>query len=93
MKLHVKYTAQLRTVMQRAEETVELPAASCLADLAKALAEQNPAARTHLLSGRGELNACLLIVVNEMAVAAADAATVELRDGDVILLLPPIAGG
>ena len=93
MKLHVKYTAQLRTVLERTEETVELPQAGSLADLLLRLAEQNHSAQPHLLSTSGKVNPCLLLVVNNAAVAAADAPSLQLKDGDVVLLPPPIAGG
>lgn len=93
MNVQVKYTAQLRSVLQRAEETIELPAGASLADLTLALAKENPAARAHLLSSGGQVNTCLLIVVNNVAVAAADAPATRLSAGDVVLLLPPIAGG
>ena len=93
MKLHVKYTAQLRAALQRPEDVVELANTSCLSDLLTHLAELHPAGRPHLLSGAGQINACLLVVVNKSAVAAGDAASVQLHEGDVVLLLPPIAGG
>jgi len=93
MKLQVKYTAQLRTALERSEETAELPEGSSLADLLQHLAEQNPAGRPHLLSGAGRVNASLLVVLNDAAVSAADAVSRQLSDGDVVLLLPPIAGG
>ena len=93
MKLHVKYTAQLRAALQRAEEVVELPAASRLSELLTHLAERHQAGRPHLLSGSGQVNACLLMVVNENAVSAGDAVSLQLNEGDVVLLLPPIAGG
>ena len=93
MKLTVKYTAQLRTALNRAGEVVELPKGSSLSDLLQHLAEQNPAGRIHLLSGAGQVNACLLMVVNESAVSAGDAVSRQLNDSDVVLLLPPIAGG
>lgn len=93
MKLKVKYTAQLRTALKRTEEEVELPAASSLSSLLQHLAEQNSAGRPYLLSAAGQVNACLLMVVNESAVAAGDATTRQLNDGDVVLLLPPISGG
>ena len=93
MRLHVKYTAQLRASLQCAEQVVELPAASRVSDLLMHLAEQHQAGRPHLINGAGEVNASLLIVVNDSAVSARDAVSVQLNDGDVVLLLPPIAGG
>lgn len=93
MKLRVKYTAQLRTALERTQDVVELPEASSLSDLLVHLAEQNQTARLHLLNAAGQVNPCLLLVVNESAVAASDASARKLKDGDVVLLLPPIAGG
>jgi molybdopterin converting factor small subunit len=93
MKILIKYSAQLRTALQLAEETVELPAAARLSELLLHLAERHEAGRPHLLNAKGTFQASLLIVVNESAVAASDAAAWRLKDGDVVLLLPPIAGG
>jgi molybdopterin converting factor small subunit len=93
MKLLVKYSAQLRTAMQRAEEVVDLPPASRLSELLMHLAELHDAGRPHLLNAKGNVQVSLLVVVNESAVAANDAAEWQLNEGDVVLLLPPIAGG
>jgi molybdopterin converting factor small subunit len=93
MKLRVTYTAQLRTALERTEDFVELPEASSLSELLVHLAEQNQAARLHLLTAAGQVNPCLLLVVNEAAIAASDATSIVLKDGDAVLLLPPIAGG
>jgi molybdopterin converting factor small subunit len=93
MKIQVKYSAQLRTALQRAEEDLELPPDSRLSELLLQLAERHVAGRPHLLNAKGTFQASLLIVVNESAVAANDAAGWQLKEGDVVLLLPPIAGG
>jgi molybdopterin converting factor small subunit len=93
MKLRMKYSAQLRTALQRGEETLELPDGSGLAAVLEHLARTDDAARPHLMSPAGQLHASLLIVVNDAAIPAREAASHLLRDGDTILLLPPIAGG
>lgn len=93
MKLLVKYSAQLRTALKRAEEVIELPSASRLSELLLHLAERHQAGRPHLVNAKGNVQASLLVVVNESAVAANDAAAWQLNEGDVVLLLPPIAGG
>lgn len=93
MKLKVKYAGQLRTALQRAEETVDCPDGTTLADLIANLARRADAGRPHLVNEAGEARASLLVVVNESAVSARDASTVRLSDGDVVLFLPPIAGG
>jgi molybdopterin converting factor small subunit len=94
MKLRVQYTAQLRTAAGRPEEDIELPEGSTLAALLLHLAERlDEAAVAHVMAPEGHIRKGLLLVVND-AVASADTAhTTVLRPGDVVLLLPPIAGG
>ena len=93
MKVRVQFTGQLRTALGRAEEEVDLPEGSSVAELLKFLARELEGAAPHLLAGSGQLQHGLLTVINEIAVAAPQAAGVKLRSGDVLTLLPPIAGG
>jgi molybdopterin synthase sulfur carrier subunit len=94
MKLRVRYTAQMRTVVGRSEDEIELPEGSSLAHLLIHLAQQlGHEAHCHLLSGGGEAHCSLLIVVNDSAVASHQTSTTALHPGDVVTLLPPIAGG
>lgn len=93
MKLRVQYTAQLRTATGRPEEVVELPEGSSLAALLGHLAANLDGAASHLLSADGQAHRSLLIVVNDSAIASHHAAATLLRTGDVVTLLPPIAGG
>ena len=50
-------------------------------------------AATHLVTASGQMQCGLLIVVNDAAIASHQASTLILRTGDVVTLLPPIAGG
>jgi sulfur-carrier protein len=93
MKLRVQYTAQLRTAAGRPEDEVELPEGSTLAELLAHLASKLNGAAPHLIAEGGRTPRSLLIVVNDVAVPAHAAATTLLAPGDVITLLPPIAGG
>jgi MoaD family protein len=90
----VQFSAQLRVLVGASEERVELPPGSTLAELLAQLAARHAEAAPHLLTTEGkQIRPSLLLVVNDRAVAIDDAATVLLRDGDVVTLLPPIAGG
>jgi molybdopterin synthase sulfur carrier subunit len=94
MKLRVQYTAQLREAVGRPHDELELPEGSSLADLLRQLAVQmDEAAAAHLIAPGGRLRPSLLVVVNESATSIHVAAATVLRHGDVVLLLPPIAGG
>jgi molybdopterin synthase sulfur carrier subunit len=94
MKLSVQYSAQLRTAAGRQQEEVELPDGSSLAALLKHLASRlDEHAAAHLIAPGGSIRPSLLVVVNDSAAPVQLAASTELRHGDVVLLLPPIAGG
>jgi molybdopterin synthase sulfur carrier subunit len=94
MKLRVQYTAQLRTATGRSEEEIELPEGSSLAGLLAYLAARlGPEAATHLVTARGDKQPALLVVINNSSTAAQQAADTILHTGDIVTLLPPIAGG
>jgi molybdopterin converting factor small subunit len=94
MKLRVHYSAQLRAAVGRPHDELDLPDGSSLAALLDGLIGQlDSAARTHLIAPGGGIRPSLLIVVNDAAAPVHAAASTELQDGDVVLLLPPIAGG
>jgi molybdopterin converting factor small subunit len=94
IKLRVQYTAQLRTVIGRHEDEVELPPGSNVAGLLDHLASAlGDGAAAHLVAPGGQRPRNLLVVVNDSAAPAYVAAHMLLKNGDVVLLLPPIAGG
>ena len=93
MKVRVQYTAQLRTALGRPEEEVELSDGTNLAELLAHLAGKLDGAATHLIGADGRVHRSLLVIVNDAAIGSHDAASATLRCGDVVTLLPPIAGG
>jgi MoaD family protein len=93
MKVRVQYTAQLRTALGRPEDEVELREGSNLAELLEHLTVKLDGAAAHLVSADGRIHRSLLVVVNDAALPSHDASNTRLRSGDVVTLLPPIAGG
>jgi molybdopterin converting factor small subunit len=93
MKLRVKYSGQLRSATRCGEEEVAWMADGTLAELIAHLAARHAAGRPHLLGDAGHIRPSLLIAVNETAIAASEANAIRFQDGDVVWLLPPIAGG
>ncbi len=93
MKVTVHYTAQLRTVVGEASDTVELPEGCSLLDLLVRLASIRAEAAPHLVAESGAARPSLLCAVNDAGVSARESATKSLHDGDIVTLLPPIAGG
>jgi molybdopterin converting factor small subunit len=94
MRLRVQYTAQLRTAVGRSEEEIELPEGSNLAELllqvASALCRD---AAGYMLTSSGQLQPSLLVSLNNGAISTREAGDVLVNSGDVVMLLPPIAGG
>lgn len=93
MKLRVQYMAQLRTAIGQSEEEIELPDGTSVAGLLIQLARTHSATKSHFVTESGDARPSLLIVLNNSAVSARDAATTALHSDDVVTLLPPIAGG
>jgi molybdopterin converting factor small subunit len=94
MKLRVQYMAQLRTVVGRCEESIELPDGSSLAALFSHLAAAHGGrSEPHLLAANGQAQSGLLVVVNGTAKPVREADVTVLCAGDVVVLMPPIAGG
>jgi len=93
MKVRVQFGAQLRTAVGRPATDVELPEGSTVSTLVEQLAAQVDGAAPHLLAAAGQTHKSLLIVVNNAAVCSTRLTATELRGGDVVMLLPPIAGG
>jgi molybdopterin synthase sulfur carrier subunit len=82
MALHVLYFAGLREAVGLAEETVELPeGVRTVGALADHLARRHPAYR--------DRRAHVRIARNEAFAGDDD----PLADGDVVALIPPVAGG
>jgi molybdopterin converting factor small subunit len=94
MKLRVEYTAQLRTAAGRLADEIELPTGSSVGELLRHLASHlGDGAAPHLLTSEGHAPRSLLIVINDKAAPAHEAAQRQLHPGDTVLLMPPIAGG
>lgn len=92
MRIAVRYMAQARHAVGRASEQVELAGPCTLAEFLRqhALAQGEPLRRL-LLGDGGELQTTLLIFVGDRQVGPGQ--PVPLRDGDVVTLLSPMAGG
>jgi molybdopterin converting factor small subunit len=94
MIVRVQYMAQLRDAVGRADEVLEIPEGSSLGSLLVHLADRHGRdASPHLLAPDGKPQRSLLTVVNNLAVSPPSAGTTLLKPGDVVTLMPPIAGG
>jgi molybdopterin converting factor small subunit len=92
MKVAVKYLAQVRQAAGCPAEAVELEGGCSLGELVRRLAERHGDPLRRLLLGpAGAPHDSLLLFVGEEQVRCESGR--ELRDGDVVTVLTPMAGG
>ena len=59
----------------------------------QSLAEQHPATQSQLFSGDGQLNRYVNVYLNDEDVRVLDGLDTGVGDGDVLVILPAMAGG
>ena len=91
MHIGVRYLAQLKLAAGVAAESIDLAHAATVTDLVAAVANRPGALRELLLDANGCLHPTVLVFVGDTQ--ADPGATTPLRDGDIVTLLSPIAGG
>ena len=89
MQVRVPYALREYT---HGEESVDLRAGT-LARAVAALEARFPGIAYRLLDDQGRMRRYVIVLVNEEPVAHLDPASVPLRDGDTVHLLPSTAGG
>jgi MoaD family protein len=62
-------------------------------DVLRSLAEQHPATSTQLFSDGGELNRYVNVYLNDEDVRVLDGLDTPVGGGDVLVILPAMAGG
>ena len=93
MRVEVRYYA---TVMERVglrSEPVELPGGATVGALLELLVERYPRLGEHVIDERGDLMEYLSYAVNSVDILSLKGFETALKDGDVVLLMPPIGGG
>jgi molybdopterin converting factor small subunit len=91
MKVTVKYMAQIKQAAGVGSEQVELDQPCSVQELVAGLAERRgQPLRKLLLDERGGVQPTVLLFVGDSQV---EGDRLQLKDGDVVTLLSPIAGG
>lgn len=91
MKITVRYSAQARHAVGQAEEALVLDASLSVRELLVRLAERHANLRRLLLTEQGDPQPALLLFIRDEQVGGDSGR--RLSDGDVVSILPPIAGG
>jgi sulfur carrier protein ThiS len=78
----------------RLEDNIEVPEGTSLAELLVHVASGlSREAAGYVLTPAGELQPSLLVAVNNRAVPTHEAHDVRVHTGDLVMIMPPIAGG
>ncbi len=94
LKIEVRLFAGLRELAKQKAVTEDLPDGSTVADVINRLGDRfGPDFRKQVLDERGRPNESFRILVNGQSIAALQGAETKLRDGDVVAIFPPVAGG
>jgi len=91
MKLTILYTGQARTAAGVERETVDVSAPRSVAEVLQILASKHESLRAVLLATDGKAHPSLMVFVNEEQTRTD--ARVDWKDGDQVMLVPPISGG
>jgi molybdopterin converting factor small subunit len=91
MQITIRYSAQARAAVGKASEILELESPVAIKDLLVRLGKQYPALTRLVLTEQGQPHASLLVFVGEEQVEPTG--TRALKAGEVLCILPPIAGG
>ena len=92
MRVSVRYMAQLRTAAGTAAEAVDIEPPCTVPDLLALIAARHgDALRRLLLGDGGRPQHVVLVFVGDAQAAPGE--PLPLKDGDVVTLLSPVAGG
>ena len=92
MKVAVRYMAQLKDAAGVASDELELGASCAVAEVLRLVADRHGGAlRRLLLTADGRPQATILVFHGDAQVSGEQ--VLRLRDGDVLTVLAPMAGG
>ena len=91
MKITVRYATQLKQRAGTDAEELELTEAASVQACLQAVSQRHTDLQSLLLDANGSLSSTILVFVGDDQID--DPATATLKEGDVVTLLSPIAGG
>jgi len=94
IKVHTRYYALLREHTKKQEESLELPSGSTPMGLITAVLERyGEGLRRYLLDEAGRLRSSITVAVNGEKVPRERLEEMQLKEGDEVVIIPPISGG
>ena len=94
MRVHTRFYAFLREKVGRSEDTLELEEGATIADFLKQISEKyGEIVGRDIFDEDGSLRSGFAVALNGENVRREEWGTTKLKDGDLVVILPPIAGG
>lgn len=94
MRVLTKFFAALREITDKREENLQLPSESTVRDFLNELVKMyGDRLSSYLFDEKGQIREYLSILLNGQALDTSKLESIKLKDGDVIVILPPIGGG
>ena len=94
IRVYTKFFATIREITGKPQDTLQLSPRSTVKDFLKELSNRyGKKLSDHILDGKGGLRESLSLLVNGQAIDLTKLAITELKEGDLVVILPPIGGG
>jgi len=94
MKVEVKFFTSLREITGKKVEEIQLDHAITVKELLTLLSDKyGERFREYLYTREGQVQGFLSFLLNGKNINALDGFDTELKDGDVLAIIPPVGGG
>ncbi len=92
-KIKTRYLAFIREETKKVEEEIDLPLNSTIYEFLDELFKRYGGLRKYLLNSAGELRDGINVALNGDVIPRAKYGETILKDGDELVIIPPISGG
>ncbi|MEM3620461.1 MAG: sulfur carrier protein ThiS [Nitrososphaerota archaeon] len=93
VKIKTRYLAFLREETRKVEEEFELPVESTIHEYLRELLKRYAGLSKYLLDSQGNLRDGINVAVNGDVIRRSEYGKIILKDGDEVVIIPPISGG
>jgi sulfur-carrier protein len=96
LKVHIKFFTHLREITNKKDETLNIPnTQTTIANILKLLSEEyGENFDSYVYEGKtGKAKGFLQFLVNGNSTSTLEGLETEVKDGDVLAILPPVGGG
>jgi len=94
MKIEVRFYAYLKEITGKHSETIILKEGAKINDVLKLIIDKyGERMRRYVLNDAGQLRSNITIAINGQKLDRGSAENYTLKDGDILVIIPPIAGG